>query len=392
MHDTLLVANAGSSSIKFKLYNITDDGLTVNMSGMLDGVGSQPRLLTKDAQGKVLLDHHYPVDEVTTPSQAEAVFANWIANHLETNIAIVGHRVVHGGLHYSGPALMDDQVLLALEGLVPLAPLHQPSNLGLIRLLQKLRPTLPQVACFDTAFHHGHDPLCDRFALPRALYDEGIRRYGFHGLSYEYVSAAMQKQAPNMAQDRVVIAHLGSGASLCALHEGKSIDSSMGFTALDGIPMATRSGAVDPGVVLHLMTHKRMTPREVERMLYHESGLLGLSGISKDARQLLDSDSPDASMAIDYFCLKVAQAVTGLATTLGGLDGLVFTAGIGENSPDIRQGVITRLAWLGLKLDDASNQRNASTISSADSRATIMVIPTDEEKIIAQHTLQFLRQ
>lgn len=389
MNDVILVANAGSSSIKFKLYRVDGNQLQVAMAGMLDGVGSQPRLRTTDAQGNTLIDHHYPVNEVTTPSQAEAVFADWIAHHLDMNIAIVGHRVVHGGQHYSGPVLVDDKVLTSLEGLVPLAPLHQPSNLGLIRLLHKLRPDLAQVACFDTAFHHGHDPLHDRFALPRSLYDEGLRRYGFHGLSYEFVSAALQQQAPDIAQGRIVIAHLGSGASLCALNNGKSIDSTMGFTALDGIPMATRSGAVDPGVILHLLTHKRMAPREVERMLYHESGLLGLSGISKDARLLLSSKDPAAHMAIDYFCLKAAQAVASLTTTLGGLDALVFTAGIGENSPDIRRKIIERLQWLGLLLDDTANQANASRISAPDSNVALMVIPTDEEKVIARHTLRF---
>jgi acetate kinase len=319
--------------------------------------------------------------------------ADWLITQLEDYAIVgIGHRVVHGGPVYSQPILIDDRVLARLETFIPLAPLHQPANLDPIRVLRHRHPDLPQVACFDTAFHRSHPELSDRFALPRALYDEGIRRYGFHGLSYEYVCAALRSVAPDVASGRLVIAHLGSGASACALHDGRSIESTMGFTALDGLPMGTRPGALDAGVVLHLIEQKGMTPAAVGRMLYHESGLLGLSGISNDVRELLASESPDAALAIDYFCLRVAQAIASLAVSLGGLDGLVFTAGIGENAPQIRQRVVEHLRWSGLALDVNANQRNAARIEADHSRVRIFVIPTDEERMIGIHTFRMLKE
>src|SRR5262245_52729167 len=298
MQDALLVVNAGSSSIKFKLYRVIGEDIELVLGGNLDGIGSRPRLKARDHAGEVLVERAFPTAEISSPAQAQHVVADWLATQIrDYTIFGVGHRIVHGGPVYSQPVVVDDGVLATLESLVPLAPLHQPSNLEPIRVLRRRHPDLPQVACFDTAFHRRHPERSDRFALPRALYDEGVRRYGFHGLSYEYVSAALRNVAPDVASGRVVIAHLGSGASACGLRAGRSVESTMGFTALDGLPMGTRPGSLDPGVVLHLIEQKGMTPAEVGYMLYHESGLLGLSGISNDVRELLASENRDASMA-----------------------------------------------------------------------------------------------
>ncbi|ACB93855.1 acetate/propionate family kinase [Beijerinckia indica] len=403
MTQALLVVNAGSSSIKFKLYSVNGDDLDLVMGGALDGIGSQPRLKVKDHAGTILVEHDYAVAEISTTEQAQTAIADWLTPHIKDYVIIgIGHRVVHGGSVYSRPVLVDDQVMATLETFIPLAPLHQLGNLDPIRVLRQRRPDLPQVACFDTAFHFGHPELSDRFALPRSLYDEGVRRYGFHGLSYEYVHAALRDIAPDTAHGRVIIAHLGSGASVCCLHEGKSIETTMGFTALDGLPMGTRSGTLDPGVVLHLIEQKGMKPAEVGTMLYKQSGLLGLSGISNDVRALLASDRPEAKMAIDFFCLRVAQAMASLSVTIYGLDGLVFTAGIGENAPEVRARVIEHLRWSGLALDPAANEAPAPShqrqgnkgrrIDGKESRVPIFVIPTDEERMIGLHTLRLLRQ
>lgn len=393
MNDALFVVNAGSSSIKFKLYRVLGDDIEIVLGGALDGIGSKPRLKARDHDGEVLVDRAFPAAEISNPAQAQHVVADWLRTQTRNHVIVgIGHRVVHGGPVYAQPVIVDDGVLATLETLVPLAPLHQPSNLEPIRVLRQRHPGLPQVACFDTAFHRGHPELSDRFALPRALYDAGVRRYGFHGLSYEYVSAALRKIAPDVASRRVVIAHLGSGASACGLRGGRSIETTMSFSVLDGLPMGTRSGSLDPGVVLHLIEQKGMTPAEVAKILYHESGLLGLSGISNDIRELLASDSRDAAMAIDFFCLRVAQAIAGLAVALGGLDGLVFTAGIGENSPQIRQRVVNCLHWAGLSLDPIANRRNTSRIDTGRSKAKVFVVATDEERMIARHTLRLLKK
>jgi acetate kinase len=302
------------------------------------------------------------------------------------SLAAVGHRVVHGGPEYSQPTMIDSDVLARLERYVPLAPLHQPHNLAPIRLLLARRPDLPQVACFDTAFHRGHGALADRYAIPERFHAEGVRRYGFHGLSYEYIAERLRHVAPDVAGARVIVAHLGSGASLCALSGGRSVESTMGFTALDGLPMGTRCGQIDPGVLLYLLTEKGITAGDVQDLLYRDSGLKGLSGVSNDVRDLLASTEPRAALAIDYFVYRVALHAGMLAAALGGLDAFVFTAGIGENSPVLRERIAEKLAWLGATLDRAANAERKQLISTAESRIGLYVIPTDEELMIARHT------
>lgn len=388
----IFVVNAGSSSIKFKLYRVDGDDIDLVVGGALDGIGRLPRLKVKGHDGEVLVDQSFPKDEIPHASAAQHVIGDWVAPRIEgIDLIGIGHRVVHGGPTYSHPVIVDDEVMKTLTSFIPLAPLHQLSNLDPIRVIHERRPDLPQVACFDTAFHRGHPELSERFALPRPLYDEGVRRYGFHGLSYEYVSTALRHIDPSIAAGRVVIAHLGSGASACGLKDGRSIESTMGFTALDGLPMGTRCGALDAGVVLHLIEQKGLSAAEVGHMLYHDSGLLGLSGISNDMRELTDSPAPEAAMAVDFFCLKVAQAITSLATSIGGLDAIVFTAGIGEHSPEVRAKVAERLGWLGIAMDPAGNGASAPRIEAAGSAVPLLIVPTDEEKMIGRHTLRLLR-
>ncbi|GJE72690.1 acetate/propionate family kinase [Methylorubrum podarium] len=391
MSDGILVVNAGSSSIKVKLYAIDDADLVPRLSGGMSGIGSAPLLSVTDGSGAVLEERRFEPGEIADASAAQHQLADWFSRHGSTeSIIAVGHRVVHGGPDFAEPMLVDDAVLRRLETFIPLAPLHQLGNLDPIRVLRQRRPDLPQVACFDTAFHRGHPELADRFALPRFLHDEGVRRYGFHGLSYEYVAGRLRDLAPGTADGRVVMAHLGSGASLCALKAGRSQETTMSFTALDGLPMGTRCGALDPGVVLHLIEHKGMTPAEIGHMLYHESGLLGLSGLSNDVRTLLASDRPEAAMAVAYFCRRVAQATAALAVTLGGLDAFVFTAGIGENAPEIRRRIIAELGWAGLILSNDANRSGAARLDAEGSRAQIWIVPTDEERMIARHTMRLL--
>jgi acetate kinase len=299
--------------------------------------------------------------------------------------------VVHGGPDYSAPTVATEVVLKRLDTLSPLAPLHQPNNLAPIRAVRARQPELLQVACFDTAFHRGHPEVADRYALPEALYAEGVRRYGFHGLSYEYITDRLPSVASELAKGRVVVAHLGSGASMCAIHSGKSVECTLGFTALDGLPMGTRPGQLDPGIVLYLMSEKGMSTKEIERFLYNECGLKGLSGISNDVRDLLESQDPRAKRALDHFVYRIALYAGMLASAMGGIDGFVFTAGIGENAPRIREAVATRLAWLGLELEAEANNKGAPRISREGSRVACYVIPTDEELMIAHHTLQVLR-
>jgi acetate kinase len=314
----------------------------------------------------------------------------WLRDELQLSPLAVGHRVVHGGPDYDRPVLIDHGVIARLERFTALAPLHQPHNLAPIRSLLANFPALPQVACFDTAFHRNHDEIADHYAVPRELHDEGVRRYGFHGLSYEYLARSLPDVAPEIAKARIIVAHLGSGASMCAMHGGRSIESTMGFTALDGLPMGTRTGQIDPGIILYLMTAKGMSTAEVQDFLYRDCGLKGLSGVSNDMRELQHSSDPRASFAIDYFVYRVALYVGMLAAALEGLDGFVFTAGIGENSVGIRARIAERLEWLGVSLDPVENARHASRISRADSRIPVYIIPTDEEFMIAQHTLSLL--
>ena len=392
MSDAIFVINAGSSSIKFKLYRLeADDELAPMLAGKLDGIGTLPRLTARDVNGEILVDRTFDRAEIASAQTAQTRIGEWLAGATDASIVAVGHRVVHGGPAYSEPVLIDDAVLETLGSFIPLAPLHQLGNLDPIREIRRRRPGMPQVACFDTAFHRRHPEFADRFALPRNLYDEGVKRYGFHGLSYEYVSEALHHLAPDLADGRIVVAHLGSGASLCAISGGKSIETTMSFTALDGVPMGTRSGALDPGVVLHLIEEKGMSAAEVGHMLYHESGLAGLSGISSDVRELLASPAPEAAFAIDFFCRRVAQSIASLAVALRGIDAIVFTAGIGENQPVIRARIVESLTWAGLRLDDQANESNALRISAADSSAAILVVQTDEEGMIARHTLRLIR-
>jgi acetate kinase len=391
--ETILVLNAGSSSIKFELFEAgAGDLLASRLAGQIEGIGVRPHLVAKNAAGRLLVDRPVPLEEAADVERALAVVEGWLEAELAGPLLAVGHRVVHGGPLYAAPVRVDAAVLATLETLVPLAPLHQPNNLAPIRAFLRRRPELPQIACFDTAFHRTHGELADRFAIPEALHAEGVRRYGFHGLSYEYIASRLAELDPELARGRVIVAHLGSGCSMCALRDGRSIESTMGFTALDGLPMGTRPGQLDAGVVLHLLTAKGMDARALERFLYHECGLKGLSGISNDVRLLLASSDPRAKLALDFFVYKIAQMTGWLTAALEGLDGFVFTAGIGENAPTIRKAVVHRLAWLGMRLDPRANATGGPLISAPDSRLRVWVIATDEERMIARHTLALLRR
>ena len=389
--DTILVVNAGSSSVKFQVFAVDGDGrLQRQLKGQMDGIGSRPRLRATGAKGDTLADRAYPIEAVADVSAGLMVAGAWLRDELRITPMAVGHRVVHGGPDYDRPVLVDHGLVARLERYVALAPLHQPYNLAPIKSLLANLPALPQVACFDTAFHRGHDGVADQYAIPRQLYDEGVRRYGFHGLSYEYIARTLPKVAPDIAAGRVIVAHLGSGASMCALKSGCSVESTMGFTALDGLPMGTRPGQIDPGVVLYLLSEKRMEPGKVQDFLYRDCGLKGLSGVSNDMRELLESRDPRAAFAIDYFTYRVGLCAGMLAAALQGLDAFVFTAGIGENSDAIRSRVAERLAWLGVSLDAAENAKRSLKISQSGSRIPVYVVPTDEERMIAEHTLSVI--
>jgi acetate kinase len=388
---TILVANAGSSSVKFQLFEVGQRGdLKRLIKGQIDGIGTRPRLLATAADGTVLKDRTYPPEDVPDVSIALHKAGAWLREEQQVSPEAIGHRVVHGGPDYTGPVMINEEVLARLERYIPLAPLHQPYNLAPIRSISTHSPQLPQVACFDTAFHRGHGPLADHYAIPRILYDQGVRRYGFHGLSYEYISGKLQEISPEIAAGKVIVAHLGSGASMCALENGNSVESTLGFTALDGLPMGTRCGQIDPGVVLFLIAEKHMSPATVQDLLYRDCGLKGLSGISSDMRELEASDDPHAAFAIDYFVYRIGLSAGMLAAALGGLNAFVFTAGIGENSALVRARVSARLAWLGATLDPAANKANSLLISGPGSRFPIYVVPTDEELMIAQHTLALI--
>ena len=389
--DTILVVNAGSSSVKFQIFTVEGEGrLQRQIKGQMDGIGSRPRLRANGPTGDLLVDRAYPIEAVPDVPAAMAVAGAWLRDELNINPMAVGHRVVHGGPDYARPVLIDHAVVTRLERYVSLAPLHQPHNLAPIRTLLNNFPTLPQVACFDTAFHRDHDALADHYAIPHQLHAEGIRRYGFHGLSYEYISKRLPQVAPEIAGGRVIVAHLGSGASMCAMKGGKSVESTMGFTALDGLAMGTRPGQIDPGVVLYLISEKGMSASNVQNFLYRDCGLKGLSGVSNDMRELETSADPRAAFAIDYFVYRIGLNAGMLAAALQGLDAFVFTAGIGENSVSIRARIAEKLLWLGVALDPAENARHASSISRPDSRIPVYVVPTDEELMIAQHTLGLL--
>src|SRR5215472_2846024 len=385
--DTILVVNAGSSSVKFQVYDAGDrSNLKRLVKGQMDGVGARPRLRAEAADGTSLIDRNFNVDEAHDVPAAIQTVGNWLREMLKRDPVAVGHRVVHGGPEYNRPILVDAAVLAQFERYVSLAPLHQPNNLAPIRSILARSPDLPQVACFDTAFHRGHNALADHYAIPERFYAEGVRRYGFHGLSYEYIAERLRDVAPKVADQRVIVAHLGSGAPMCALLDGHSIESTMGFTALDGLPMGTRPGQIDPGVLLYFIQQKGMAPDAVEDLLYRGSGLKGLSGVSNDMRELATITNPAAAFAIDYFVYRVGLHAGMLAAALGGLDAFVFTAGIGENSAMMRRRIADTLAWLGAALDPEANAAHKTLIARSDSRIPLYVIPTDEELMIARHT------
>ncbi len=389
--DPILVVNAGSSSVKFEVFAIEGSAdLKLQVRGQMDGIGTQPRLRARGADGAQLIERRFETHDVPDVPTGLHTAGAWLREQLEIHPVAVGHRVVHGGPNYARPVLVDAAVLAELEQYVCLAPLHQPNNLAPIRSISKRFPQLPQVACFDTAFHRGHSPIAEHYAIPEQFYTQGVRRYGFHGLSYEYIAQRLPAVAPDIAGGRVIVAHLGSGASMCALLGGRSVESTMGFTALDGIPMGTRPGQLDPGVVLFLMERQGMSAEAVQNLLYSDCGLKGLSGISNDVRDLEASKDPRAAFALDHFVYRIGLSAGMLAAALGGLDAFVFTAGIGENSVSLRARIAEKLDWLGAKLDANANAARALRISSSDSRIGLFVIPTNEELMIAQHTLALL--
>lgn len=385
--------NSGSSSIKFALFTLDDEGAPVlSAGGKIEGIGIAPRLVARSVDGSVVLDREWAGGAGLSHAALLEDLFGWAGEHLEGyEVLAIGHRVVHGGTDFAAPRRVDDALLAALETLCPLAPLHQPHNLAAIRAIAALRPDLPQIACFDTAFHHDRPELATRLAIPRELHAQGIRRYGFHGLSYEYIARRLAEIDPETAKGRVIAAHLGNGASLCAMRGGRSVDTTMGFTALDGLMMGTRCGSIDPGVVLHLQTQMGMSAAEVEQMLYRKSGLLGVSGVSSDMRALSESTSPDAEEAVALFVWRAAREAGALIACIEGLDGFVFTAGIGENHAAVRARICARLAWAGIEIDADANARNAERISTPGSRIAVYVIPTDEERMIALHTLNVVK-
>ena len=386
-----LVLNAGSSSLKFCVYRRGDEkDWQVAGRGQIEGIGTSPRLSAKDAQGAVLANNSLDASVADGHAAIDAL-ASWLRSKWQgARVLGVGHRVVHGGVRYGQPVVMTRSILSDLHELIPLAPLHQPYNLAAIDGVFERLPDVPQVACFDTGFHSGHSPVAELIPLPRSICDPGLRRYGFHGLSYEYIASVLPDVAPGIAKGRVIVAHLGSGASMCALKGGKSVDSSFGFTALDGLCMGTRPGSLDPGVVLYLFQNLRRTAKEVETMLYKESGLLAISGISNDMRDLLGRSEPEAQLAVDYFVYRAAKEIGALTAVLGGIDALVFTAGIGENSPEIRRRICEASSWLGVDLDSEANDNGASRISTTHSKVSAWVVRTNEELMIARHTWSLL--
>lgn len=386
----ILVVNAGSSSVKFRVYESEGpETLRQVISGQMDGIGVRPKLVASGAPGEKLIDRSYEAKDVPDVATAMRTAGAWLRSEQNLDFVAIGHRVVHGGPHYDRPVLVNAKVLSDLERYVSLAPLHQPNNLAPIRILLERFPDMPQVACFDTAFHRGHSEIADRYAIPDQLYAEGVRRYGFHGLSYEYIAQRVRELMPDRADGRIVVAHLGSGASMCAIAKGRSVESTMGFTALDGLPMGTRPGQIDPGVVLYLLSEKGMSAGAVQDFLYKECGLKGLSGISNDVRELLESKEPGASLALDHFVYRIGLYAGYLAGALGGVDSFVFTAGIGERSAEMRSRIVEKLGWLGAEIEPEANSKDEFCISRG-SRLGVYVIPTNEELMIAKHTLAVL--
>ncbi|MFA7669068.1 MAG: acetate/propionate family kinase [Burkholderiaceae bacterium] len=387
MNNVILVVNAGSSSLKFQVHEVVDaQTLTFLLGGQVSGIGgSKPSFRVKDNEGRVLEDRAYPAAQVRDLSTAQDVMASWLQHRMAEPPLAVGHRIVHGGQRMTRSVLVSQDILDYLDSLVPLAPLHQHNNLAPVHVIFDHWPEIRQVACFDTAFHRTQNAVVERFALPQQYYDQGVRRYGFHGLSYQYIAEHLAEILPEVASGRVIACHLGSGASACAMVNGVSRETTMGFTALDGLPMGTRPGRLDAGVVLWML-EQGMNHDEIQDLLYNGSGMKGLSGISNDMRTLLASDEASARLAVDYFNYRVAESVAGLCVAAEGLDSLVFTAGVGENSPEIRAGVCHHLAWLDIKLDEKANSANELRISAPDSRIGVYVVPTNEERVIARQT------
>jgi acetate kinase len=385
----VITLNAGSSSIKFALFAVDGAALTAIAVGLAEMLAEERRIKVHDGAGKVTHEESWQAGSgVPFHTNALRRILAWRqAAFPEANVVAAGHRVVHGGLHYDVPVLVTDKVLADLQALVPLAPLHEPFNIAGILAAKEAWPHVQQVACFDTAFHRSHPFVDDVFALPRRYYDEGVRRYGFHGLSYEYIVGRLAEVAPLHAAGRVVVAHLGNGASMCAIRDGHSVASTMGFTALDGLPMGTRCGQLDPGVVLYLMQTRNMDAAAISDLLYRESGLKGLSGVSHDMRELEASDKPEAQQAIEYFVFRIRRELGGMAAVLKGIDAFVFCGGIGENAWHVRERVLEGMEWIGIELDRFANRANAQVISSERSRVRVFVIPTDEEMMIARHTV-----
>jgi|KBSSwiStaDraftv2_1062776.scaffolds.fasta_scaffold05803_3 acetate kinase len=385
MDDYALVLNAGSSSLKFSVFERpVGERWHLESRGQVEGIGTSPRLIVKNEIGDSLANKDVVAKD---GDEAIAALAEWLRSmYGGSRVLGVGHRVVHGGARFSGPTILNREVMQELYQFVPLAPLHQPYNLAAIEAVFERLPDVPQVACFDTSFHRGQPEVAELIPLPRELREQGVQRYGFHGISYEFIASVLPLYAPGISNGRVIVAHLGSGASMCAMKDRKSVDSTLGFTALDGLCMGTRPGALDPGVVLHLFQGLNLSAKEVETLLYKKSGLIGISEISSDMRDLLGREEPAARLALDYFVYRAAKEIGALAAVLGGIDALVFTAGIGENSPEIRQRICEASAWLGIEIDADANNENRTTISTASSKASVWVIPTNEELMIAKQT------
>ncbi len=391
MTNAILVLNAGSSSIKFSLFAERGQDLLAVASGQVEGIGTSPRFGAKDADGEPAGDKRWPDGETVGHDGAFLQIVDWLrARGGDHHVAAVGHRVAHGGADYVAPVRIDATVIARLEKLVPLAPLHLPHNLKGIRAVLARAPELPQVACFDTAMHRSWARVEQMFALPKEFEESGVRRYGLHGLSYEYIASVLPRFDERAARGKTVVLHLGSGASMCALEGGRSIASTMSLTALDGLPMGTRSGALDPGLMLYLMDERKMDARAIETLLYEKSGLLGVSGISSDMRVLLKSPEPRAALAVDLFVYRIGRELGSLAAALGGLDAIVFTAGIGEHTVPVRERVCRNAAWLGVELDPVANAAGGPRLSMAGSRTAAWVIPTNEELVIARHTRDLL--
>jgi acetate kinase len=390
MVSDIFTLNAGSSSLKFSLWQSgTGMELRELFRGEVEKIGIAPRL-SASGPGDTVIDKKFEGGAKLTHEDLLRELFDWFSRQRRDELKAIGHRIVHGGAAFTAPVRINDRVMEKLSQLEPLAPLHQPHNLSGIRTCAALRPHVPQVACFDTAFHQTMDPLAQRLGLPRAYEKEGVRRYGFHGLSYEFIAQRLRAVEPELARGRVIVAHLGNGASLCAMREGRSIDTTMSFTALDGLLMGTRPGTLDPGAVTYLMREHAMSAADIEDVLYHHSGLVGISGISSDMRMLLGSNDPHAREAVDLFVFRAAREIGALVASLGGLDGLVFTAGIGEHAPEIRSRICARCAWLDVILDERANGAGQMRISTEASRIRVYVIPTDEERMIAEHTVKYI--